>query len=51
MLILDVENIAQAYQAPTPKGIELQRQRQLEAVIKIRNLLLEADPALRHKVA
>ena len=51
MLILDIENISQSYQAPTPKAIELQRQKQIEAVIKIRTLLLEADPALRCKVA
>jgi hypothetical protein len=51
MVILDVELISEKHQAPTPKAIELQRQKQLEAVIRIRSLLIQADPALRHKVA
>ncbi len=52
MVIFDVDNITTGkFEAPTPKSIEAQRVKQLEAVVRIRQLLADANARTKDRAA
>ncbi len=52
MVIFDIDNMTSGkHEAPTAKSIEAQRQKQLEAVIRIRQLLVKAAARIEDRAA